>query len=122
MLDMGEPVRIMDLARDMIRLSGRTEGWDESIEITGLRPGEKLHEELVLPEEDAFETRVDIVRVLRNDDLCGVPPEIESLIAQLWKDVGTLDETDLRRWLSAVPGVGIPGGELGPRGPTPSGR
>lgn len=45
-LDMGEPVRIIDLAHDMIRLSGLREGEDIDLEITGLRPGEKLYEEL----------------------------------------------------------------------------
>jgi FlaA1/EpsC-like NDP-sugar epimerase len=45
-LDMGEPVRIMDLAESMIRLSGREPGRDVAIEVIGARPGEKLHEEL----------------------------------------------------------------------------
>jgi FlaA1/EpsC-like NDP-sugar epimerase len=53
-LDMGRPVRIVDLARDLIRLSGMVEGRDIEISYTGLRPGEKLYEELY----DAQESRL----------------------------------------------------------------
>ncbi len=55
-LDMGEPVRIADLARDMIRLSNLEEGRDIEIRFTGLRPGEKLFEELFKGEESLHET------------------------------------------------------------------
>jgi FlaA1/EpsC-like NDP-sugar epimerase len=56
MLDMGEPVRIVDLARDMIRLSGLEEGSDIEIEFTGIRPGEKLYEEMFFNHEIAEPT------------------------------------------------------------------
>jgi FlaA1/EpsC-like NDP-sugar epimerase len=55
-LDMGEPVKIIDLAHDLIRLSGYTPNEDVDIKITGLRPGEKLFEELLLSEEGLAQT------------------------------------------------------------------
>ncbi|MGB1627549.1 MAG: polysaccharide biosynthesis protein, partial [Miltoncostaeaceae bacterium] len=56
-LDMGEPVRIMDLAHNMIRLSGMEPGRDIQVEVTGVRPGEKLHEELFNLDEEVTPTR-----------------------------------------------------------------
>ena len=56
MLDMGEPVRILDLARNMLRLSGRPFRLGENVIVTGLRPGEKMHEELSAPDETVHAT------------------------------------------------------------------
>lgn len=65
MLEMGEPVRIIDLAERMIRLAGRRPGVDIEIRITGPRPGEKLTEELCAPEEQRQPTdHPHIVRVI----------------------------------------------------------
>src|SRR5439155_12992252 len=66
-LDMGRPVRILDLARQMIRLSGYEPEEDVPIVFTGLRPGEKLHEELVGAEEAVTSTSHDLIKVVRPD-------------------------------------------------------
>ena len=63
MLDMGEPVKIDTMARNMIRLSGYEPDVDIKIEYTGLRPGEKLFEELLMKEEGMQETANKLIHI-----------------------------------------------------------
>ena len=69
LLEMGEPVRIMDLARQMIALSGRTPGKDIEIEITGLRPGEKLTEALLDETERSLPCAPKVMEVVSSSAL-----------------------------------------------------
>lgn len=62
-LDMGKPVRILDLARNLVHLSGLELGEDIKIEFTGLRPGEKLYEELLMSSESTVPTDTDGIMV-----------------------------------------------------------
>ena len=69
-LDMGKPVKILDLAKNLIRLSGYRVDEDIKIEFTGLRPGEKLYEELLMAEEGMKETANKLIHI-------GKPIEID---------------------------------------------
>jgi FlaA1/EpsC-like NDP-sugar epimerase len=102
-LDMGEPVKIVDLARSMVELSGYELGTDIGIEFTGLRPGEKLYEELVAYGEDVQPTSIPKVMVHRvphsrldEDELAGQMKQLEKAamdcddavtISMLWEIV-----------------------------------
>jgi FlaA1/EpsC-like NDP-sugar epimerase len=67
-LDMGEPVKIVDLAKNLIRLSGKELGVDAEIVFTGLRPGEKLHEELIVEGEDVSgTTHPKVMKLIGNE-------------------------------------------------------
>ncbi|MGA8401107.1 MAG: polysaccharide biosynthesis protein, partial [Stellaceae bacterium] len=83
-LDMGEPVRIVDLAQQMIRLAGRVPGHDIQIAFTGLRPGEKLHEELFHDAEAAMPTANPALRLAapRTADYASLVRSIEELEAE----------------------------------------
>jgi len=66
-LDMGQPMRILDLAQDLIRMSGLVPGEDIEIVFTGTRPGEKLFEELLTAEEGVSSTRHKKIHVARGN-------------------------------------------------------
>ncbi len=68
-LDMGEPVKIVDLARNMIRLSGHEPDSEIEIRYTGLRPGEKLFEELIVEGENILPTFHQKIKIFRNTNL-----------------------------------------------------
>jgi len=82
-LDMGEPIRIVDMARDLIRLHGLEPDKDVLIEFTGLRPGEKLYEELITSGEGIVSTSHKKILVLRGKtlDAAALLAQIESLLA-----------------------------------------
>ncbi|MDE2121504.1 MAG: polysaccharide biosynthesis protein, partial [Betaproteobacteria bacterium] len=77
-LDMGEPVRIVELARLMIRLSGRDED-EVPVVFTGLRPGEKLYEELLADDETTLPTPHPKLRVARHSDVEGPRVDLDQL-------------------------------------------
>ncbi|SDJ86991.1 polysaccharide biosynthesis protein [Natronincola ferrireducens] len=85
-LDMGEPVKIMDLARNLIRLSGFEPEVDIPIEIVGLRPGEKLYEELLMDEEGLSATKHHKIFVGKPvfTDLKLLHRELDILLDLLW--------------------------------------
>ena len=99
LLDMGQPIRLLDLARQMVRLSGLPE---EAIPVQfiGLRPGEKLEEELSYPYETLLPT--DQAKLSRLDGPSKVPPDLPTKVQQL-KMLGiSMDFDEIQRTLQEV--------------------
>ena len=77
-LDMGEPVKIVTLARNLIRLSGYTPDVDIQLKFTGLRSGEKLYEEVLMSEEGLKKTKNDLIYIG-----CPIPFDVEEFLQEL---------------------------------------
>lgn len=107
-LDMGEPIRIADLAADLIELSGLEVGRDIDIVFTGLRPGDKLVEELFAEGEEYLPTRHDKVYVLQNHGPFGEPESIEEFQRHTSRLLGSAKQGNERAILNELRAI-VPG-------------
>jgi FlaA1/EpsC-like NDP-sugar epimerase len=104
MLNMGEPVKIVDLAKDLICLSGYQVGKDIEIAYTGLRPGEKLYEELFLPDEEYQKTDHEKLLVVKNASYI-IPEQLPQVVADLLQSAATNNSREISSLLhKLVPG------------------
>ncbi len=85
MLEMGEPIKIIDLAKNLIELSGLKVEEDIEIKITGMRPGEKIYEELLTADENLLKTNFDKIRMQKNVNYD--PDRIEKFVHDLKSNV-----------------------------------
>jgi len=99
-LNMGEPVRIADMASDMIRLSGFEPGQDLEIVYSGLRPGEKLHEELFREAEQPRQTAHPQILVVEGD--LGSTSRLQSALKELETLAQTRNAASLKAKLQEI--------------------
>ena len=116
-LDMGSPVKIDSLARNLIKLSGLKPDVDIKIEYTGLRPGEKLYEEKLMAEEGLRKTDNDLIHIG-----CPIPFDTEQFLAKLKElmDAAYLNRKNIRRLVADIvttyhPAEEAPLGDVGER-------
>lgn len=101
-LRMGQPVKIADMAADLVRLSGKEPGKDVEIRYIGLRPGEKLYEELITEGEDVVPTDHEQIMVLKGD--CETAQNLNAVLRELKEAADTGDSQGIRSILRrAVP-------------------
>ena len=98
-LDMGEPVKITTLARNLIRLSGYTPDVDIKLEFTGLRPGEKLYEEKLMAEEGLKKTKNNLIHIG-----CPIPFDINEFLGELdgLLDAAYRNEDDMKERVQKI--------------------
>lgn len=109
-LDMGSPVKIDTLARNLIKLSGMKPDIDIKVEYTGLRPGEKLYEEKLMAEEGLKKTRNELIHIG-----CPIPFEVETFLKELQTlmDMAYVNAEDIREKVAEVVTTYHPAGEHG---------
>ena len=109
-LDMGSPVKIDTLARNLIKLSGMKPDIDIKVEYTGLRPGEKLYEEKLMAEEGLKKTRNELIHIG-----CPIPFEVETFLKELQTlmDMAYTNAEDIREKVAEVVTTYHPAGEHG---------
>jgi FlaA1/EpsC-like NDP-sugar epimerase len=99
LLDMGEPVNIEQMARDLIKLSGLEPDVDIKITYTGIRPGEKLYEELLTADEGIHSTRHNKIFLSHKN---GVLPDLETRLKKLHEVAMEGDEDKVRREIQSL--------------------
>ena len=99
-LDMGEPVKIIKLAEDLIKLSGFEPYTEIPIKITGLRPGEKLYEELILDEEGVTATKHKKIFVAKPTNIDY--EELENSLKELRKAINDLGDEEVRSYVKRI--------------------
>ncbi|MBI2844001.1 MAG: polysaccharide biosynthesis protein [Armatimonadetes bacterium] len=104
LLDMGQPVRILDLARDMIRLCGREPDVDVPIIFSGIRPGERLHEQLISEDEEIEDAACEGMSIAHRREYFS-PSEVLDLLQRFKEIINYGDEAQMLKLLGEV----IPG-------------